>query len=378
MWRNRKPGYMDAWILIPAVIAALAFMVTMLQGQSDGKLPVYTGGAEVGEVAADTEGPLENISWQVYADSNLPFSFSIPSTWTEVAQGDSTSFVDRENGASVKIETSPYDPSVNNASAESLAQQCVSNGYTYMNFTLKSNSQYELLYQDRQKNIYDYIEEVFWDRENVVKLTCTFNDADYGSLSAVYDEIISSFAWEREAPIPDGVYLAYIEYGDFEIGLPDGWATAVSGGAYVAMDEASGAIMSIRAAESQDSLAGITATDMVSLVQGGRESFMMKQFTSSETAAYSASSYVQGNVEWQDETYLFANGYYWYMVSFDYENGTIDSSLPSVCAGLFREFLSGKAVDYEMTDPEGTSSNPYYLQDGESFEDTGIYFPSEP
>ena len=218
---NRNLRDKNTWIFIAAAIALLAFIFTMVSQKNNQTLEVYTDTDRIDEAQAVAKDPLRDMEMQQYHDQNLELSLSVPADWERVEKDGCPTFVHRESGSAIQIKTEEYRPEINNDNAESLASSLVQNNQTYVDFRYTSNASYELLYQGVDGGVtYDYIREVYWDRQNIVTLLCTFNDADYNKINPYFQKILDSFSWYKEDEIPEGFYLSYIPDASFEVGIP--------------------------------------------------------------------------------------------------------------------------------------------------------------
>ena len=184
-------GFEEIAMFLGGLILVISIILTIVSNKSAAdKLPVYTGGDEVSVAEIVPEKEEVEIATDIYVDNENGFSISIPEGWTEVMQDGNTTFIDAASGSSIQIQVSPYDPTLNNASAERYAQILNNEGLVFKNFVWKGATNFELLYQDYQENTYDYIEEVYWDRETTVTLLCILKDAYYQQMKPYYDKSI--------------------------------------------------------------------------------------------------------------------------------------------------------------------------------------------
>ena len=82
----------------------------------------------------------------------------------------------------------------------------------------------------------------------------------------------------------------------------------------------------------------------------------MNSYDNSEKEAKVTATYVQDNVQMTNIIYLFCDGTRLYIVSFDYEQGTIKDDVPAACAKLFRSFNSSSTTD-DSAKQDSSSSN---------------------
>ena len=326
-------------MFVGALILVISIILTIVSNKSAAdKLPVYTGGDEVSVAEIVPEKKEVEIATDVYVDNETGFSISIPEGWTEVMQDGNTTFIDAASGSSIQIQVSSYDPALNNASAERYMQILNDEGLVFKNFTWKGTTNFELLYQDYQENTYDYIEEVYWDRDTSVTLLCILKDAYYQQMKPYYDKVISSFAWDMKSPVPEGYCLYYDEQFRYEIGVPETWVLADSNGTVCMRDEATGAEMVINVVEYSNDFTSMPVSDMASLVAAGRENYMIGDYNIQSDFAEALATFTSGNILYQSIDALFCNGTYLYSVTCTYEQGMADPAVFDTNIALFRSF----------------------------------------
>lgn len=338
MFPKRHFRSSEIWIFIIAAILMLSLIsVIVAEKKQDDTLDVYNTDNTVAETSEIDH--TENFETQVYIDDDLGFSLSIPSDWHEVTKSGYPTYVHKESGSSVQIRVLDYDPTVNIMDAETASTNATQNGYTYVSFTRLSDTSYESMYQDKKNSIYDYIEEVHWDREHIVDLYCVFNDENYQKVYPYYETIIKSFSWKSDDAIPDGYYLEYFTDG-YEIGVPDNWTTAIDSGAFYADDgNGNSETFQVNTGYTSD-LSNLTAVDASSLVSSGKSSFILQSFNTTADQAEVRYSYIENDTNRLGIAYLYADGVNMYALTFDYEDGMMDSSVAETCSGLFRSFLT--------------------------------------
>lgn len=328
--RNRNPA-----ITVMILVAVFSFITTfIINKKNDDSLEVYRIPEHV-ETVQEEEAAADYES-QIFVDNENRFSISIPKDWQKVTKSGYPTFVHKESASSIQIQVHDYDPGINSVSAETLSAEIAGKGFTFVSFTRINASQYEVLYQDYANATYDYIEEVYWDRDRIIKLVCTFEDENYDKLSMYYKTMLDTFVWNRQDPIPDGYYLAYIEEGGFEAGVPDTWVTGSTDTSFYAVDDETGAYMTVTPLRNVGYLDDFTSMDMTSLVQNGKPSFIMESFQTSHDKAYETSIFIQDNIQYRDYAVLYSKGTYSYLLEVIYETGSINESVPQICADLFR------------------------------------------
>ena len=365
---NGSSGSKLPFIAGAFLIISILFNI-MSQGRHD-TLPVYQD-QDQAVIEENDAGAIE-IETDVYADSENGFSTLVPKGWTKVTKSGYTTFVHTQTGSSIQFQVLDYYPQVNCTDEAQIAADITEQGMTFVGFERKKADQYELLYQDRQSVCYDYVEEAYWDREKVIKLVGVFDDSIYADIYPYYDKIISSFAWEKKDPIPEGYMVYYIDKGEFEFGCPQDWMAGVTTeGVYYASDAQSGAMMTISVTDYEGDLKGFVANDMVSLLQGDRQNFMLGSFESSDQEAKGTATYVQNGVVYNDAMMIVSNGVYLYSMTIEYESGTIDDSVPGACMDLFRQFVDVEAYYKEKAAAEAQEGED--VQEESPYDEEGVY-----
>ena len=356
MFQNHYQKGQNPWVFIFGVIVILSILFTMFSQRKQDTLDVYNTSDKIQtEEIKPVEEELD-IEMDIYTDNQNNFSISIPKDWQQITKDGFQTFVHSPSASSIQIQVLDYTPDINNASADILSAQIAEDGKTFLNFTRETSSSYELMYQDFQNTTYDYIEEVYWDRETIIKLVCTFNDANYEKIIPYYEQILNSFSWQRKNEIPEGYAVYYHADAGFEVLMPDKWTIGASDAAVIATDPESGATQTITRIESATYLDTVTATDMAGLLKSGYSNFMMNSYENSKDSAIAYCTYVIGNIQRKMDVYAFATGTYIYFIAFDYEDGTIPADLGKVCAGGFRDFLTEIPTE-SSTDTENESKN---------------------
>ena len=335
IFRNRH--HKDIWFFILGVVVILSFLFTVISQKSQNKLDVYTESDKVEKQPIAEEEELEIASY-IHTDKEHHYSIEIPEDWEQVTQDGYDTFIHSASGSSIQVQIKEYDPSVNILNAETVSTQVAEEGYTFVSFEKTDNASYELRYQDLKKSTYDYIERTYWDLDQVITLKCIFNDQNYEKILPYFEKSLASFAWDPQNSIPEGYAIYYSEGIHCEFGFPAEWELGESNGAVCAVDPNSGATETATAQSYTSYLDNVTATDITNLLSSGYNNFMLKSFDTSHEMASAVFTHVIDNVQYTNQTYLFADGQNLVMLSFDYEQGLIDETVPETCAGLFRSF----------------------------------------
>lgn len=327
------------WFFIGCSVIFLSILFTMCSKNNQNTLDVYEGDVISTQEITTEELDIETIT---YVNKTADFHMEVPADWTKVIKDGCDTYIHAASSSSIQIQILPYDSNINNINQEFLSSSIVQAGFTFVNYNRIDTSSYEIMYQKNE--IYDYIEEVKWSRDYIVKMICIFNDENYSKIYPYYDRIINSFAWDTDNIIPTDLFLYYSEYGDFEFAVPYGWTTGNSDTSFVAINEENSAQITITTTERTELLTDLTAIDITNYLNNNKNSFMLKEFSTSATSATATAYYNNGTAS-TNKTYLFANGQYLYILQFDFYTGAIDDSIPDLCASYFREFVTQKIID---------------------------------
>ncbi len=326
-------------VLIFGIAIILACIYTIYSQYTNTKtLEVYSESnrVEEEEIAETVDTDIET---EIYTDSENNLSIAIPVGWQQVTKDGYPTFVHSESASSLQIQVMDYDPEINNITEDSISLTVADNGYTFISYSRLDNSSYELLYQDYQNSIYDYIEYVTWDRNKIVKLYCVFNDENYTKIIPYYENSINSFAWSKESEIPEGYYIFYDAYDEFEVGMPSDWNVGTADYAIVSMDPNSNASLTITMSGYTGTVSDMGSVDVSSVTSSGKNNYIMQSFDAYGENGVVRATYVVDNVQMQNVTYIDTDGVNIYFLDFTYEYGSIDEALPEICAGMFRSFV---------------------------------------
>lgn len=327
------------WTVIITLVLILSMGFAANSRNNADALSSYTKTERV-ETKKDTKEKEEDFKTEmkIITDNELQFSLEVPSDWEEVAKDGYRTFIHRPSASSVQIRTEKYDPAINNADAKALSVSIADSGKTFVGFTKTEPTHYELLYQDYAVSTYDYMEQVYWDRSDIIRLIFVSRDEHYERLSPYFEKILASFAWDKKDPVPEGYRLSYSPFGNFEAAVPSAWTFAATESTMAATDPETGASMDISFTEDDTSLDNLGAQEMAHFLSNGKNDFVMVNYEKSEDRISSTSTYLAGDVRFVNSHYVFSDGKNLYFISFHYKDGTLDESVPETCAGLFREF----------------------------------------
>lgn len=356
--KRHYPRGQNPYILILGVIVILSMLFTIFSQKRQDKLAVYQDSNKVEtKDSKEDESKKLDVETEIYTDNEHHFSLSIPKDWEQVTKGGYPTFVHSASASSLQVQVLDYDPAVNNESQTTLSAKIADDGKTFVSFDKKTTSSYELMYQDFQNSTYDYIEEVYWDRDNIIKLVCTFNDENYEKIKPYYELILNSFAWQRANEIPADYAMYYNDQAGFEVMIPAAWTLGASGNAVVATDGDTGASETLMMTNNTSYFDSVTATDMAKILNTGQSGFMMNSYDNSKETATAKCTYIIDNVQYQETVYGYATGEAMYFVTFDYEAGTVSDEMIELCGNSFRTFGQTSENTSDTEEPQSDTAS---------------------
>ena len=323
------------------MIVILSIIFTIISGtNSNDTLETYQGNNIIETDLGEEIQTQKSFETQIYTNDTVSLSMEIPADFNMVIKSGYETFVHSPSGTSIQIQVNEYDPSINNINATSASEMVVGEGYSFISFTRLSNSSYEVIYQKNEGVLYDYIEEVYWDKEHIVILKFIIADENYQKFNDQLVYVVDSFSWIKENPIPDQYYLYYCAEGNFEFGIPADWSFSGSGNAFYAADPSTGSQYMIQYLpnEIQTDLSELTATDMTGIINSGKSSFMLETFFAESGKAQARASFISNDIRYIDNYTIYATEQTLYYVIFEYENGLLSEEMIDELKGLLRIF----------------------------------------
>ncbi len=337
---NKNLKIIGAFVVV-CIVIAIIITVSQLNSQT---LPGYVEGSEQKIVATVAPYvPEEDIpDMQMITDNSVGLALSVPQGWTKVIKNGNTMFVDQDTSAYVEIAKSAYVPQILNTSSESIQTELAGIGANFISFQPDGNYGYTLLYQTYEDGtVYDFIEIMRVDLQNVVRIVVCAPDEAFNALEKELNYVASSVSWTPYNPIPADYILAYNEFGNFEFGVPAAWARGIENNEYVARDQNyTGAEMHVSVSESNNLYTGVNQAIYAEYLSAGKEGFSIKQFTCSDNLIYCVSTYnINGFPVYRVE-YLLATGAFEYGICFicPTEYYTQEAPMFDTAFSLFRTF----------------------------------------
>jgi len=347
--------------LIAGLVLAAAVISTIFGLNTGQKIGVYTGSREVHKYTEPETTAKEERTFDKELVEPFPIrlSVAVPVGWIQTVEDNTCTFVHRESGSAIRLQMLPYDPTINNVSEQSLASCVVAEGKTYVGFQRLSNTSYELYYSDIGVDTYDYIEEVFWDRQHIVKYICICNDRYYSEMQDIFADSFSSLVWEMEDPVPDMLALLYDQEYQYEYAVPVEWYVSGSGGISYAQSSDGSSNLIVTPVEYAGSIEEVTVNDLTSLLNrdGNKNNFLIRNYETIDGRGYVLSSYTDTQAVIQERTMVYPCNGICYVETFSFIQGTLDEAFVETCLSLFRSFLE------EPVEPETSVSDEELHQD---------------
>lgn len=333
-------GKINPIFIILGVIVLGSLMVTIIsQRKQNNGLQVYDEENTVENLEVTTED--KKIESFTIADDNAGFSLKIPNEWQKIDKNGYSNYIHSPSATSVGIEVLDYDPLINSDNETSLSTEITNNGYGFVSFQKKTTSSYEVIYQSSKDGLYDYIDEVLWSRNNIVKLHFIVNDEYFNKMSPYLDSIYNSFKWNDDVKIiNENVDVIYFENGDFEFGVPLDWSLGSENNVVYSSNEDGTASMKLEVTENGSSLADVSGYDVTNILQPSRSNgFMLQSIQSEQTKVTATASYFNADgINMVNKTYIYTNGVFQYNFQFDYVSGTLDDTFTDELMSYYREF----------------------------------------
>lgn len=302
------------WAIMVAVIVILSLVAVYIQ--NDSNLTAYTTGDKI--EASTTETTTKKIELEKKMNDEKLYSIGIPSDWKKVIKDGYDTYIHTPSATSVQIQTIKYSPQILLTSAQSINAELMNNNCNLISFEWYNSTTYSCVYEKtNENNPTTHIETTYFDKQTTMRLVFTINSKYYNQMKDTIIAIIDSFKWDKSNPFPEGVSLYYSKYGNFEFGYPTDWKIGSTNNAYVAQDEKSGAIMSIRATESAATYASFNKIDYTKYASNGRSNFILQSYNANSNIIYAESTYISNNKQMVLVQYLIASGKHEYTITFE-------------------------------------------------------------
>lgn len=299
------------WMLVMLVVAVMTALFINFFASTNSNLPSYQPGTEV---EPNMTEEVEEITFETvnYQNEIYGFSMPVPAGWSFVIKGGADSYVNTD-GSIISFDISAYDPTLNNATQESVANDVELLNGLLGGFAWLTTSSYVVIYE---VNSVDYFEYVTWDLDTLVRVTASIPANSYSDLSAQITALFDRFVWEKRNPVPDGCFMYYSDYGNFEFPVPSVWQYGIEDGNFVAISPESGANYRITVNNSPIDLSSITQLDYSQIMSSGKTNYMLRSYQTSGTILSASSSFSNNGVQYEEYHQMMTVGNYQYELLF--------------------------------------------------------------
>lgn len=306
----RKPRN---WFLMLIVVAIAAALFINLFSSTNANLPSYQAGTEVEPtVTPEPEEPVITFKTAIHTDDEYGFSMPVPAEWSFVVKNGADSYV-ASNGAMVSFNVGPYDPKMNNVTQESVARDVAALQGLFGGAVWTSMTSYAVIYE---LGTIDYFEYVTWDLDTLVRVTVSIPATMYADYADQITALFDQFKWEKQNPIPEGYFMYYSDYGNFEFPVPEDWTYGIEDGYFVAVSPDGRTNFRVTVNNTTSDFSGITQLDYVNIMGEGKSGYMLSEYSNSGTVIGSSAAFMNDGVQYIELHQILASGQFQYELLF--------------------------------------------------------------
>lgn len=329
--------YGSPWMMIVILILVLSFLFMFISNLRNRQLDVYTESNTVDSFEYTEEKKDITSSMYDYENAEYGYKLKIPKEWTKVEEDGIVSFIHKPSASSITIVNDSYHPSINCLTETEMSNLISSEGHNFVSFRYLTTSCYELVYQDQQANIYDYMEEVFWNQESQVTLQCCFANDNYEKIMPYYQAILESFTWtDEEKTFNDNVAIYYSDALHMQFGIPNLWERAEEDNVLTAYDADTGTNFTFTFTPMNHQQ--LNGTDVSNYLNDNLSNFVMNSYDGDKESGHAMCSYFQNDVQYTRNAYVYAKDGILYFMIYDYQTGMLDEALPELCQSFVKFF----------------------------------------
>lgn len=294
------------------VVAVMAALFINFFSSINSNLPSYQPGTEVEPAVSQETEEKVTIETVDYKNESYGFTMPVPAGWSFVVKGGADSYVNTD-GSIISFGVSEYNPSLNNVTQESISVDIASINGLLGGFAWLTTSSYVVIYE---VNAVDYFELATWDLDTLVRVTASIPASSYSDLSTQITAMFDHFVWEKRNPVPDGCFMYYSDYGNFEFPVPSAWQYGIENGAFIAVSPESGANYRITVNNTPTDLSSITQLDYSQIMSSGKTNYMLRSYQTSGTILSASSSFSSNGVQYEEYHQMMTVGNYQYELLF--------------------------------------------------------------
>lgn len=323
-------------MLIVIIILIGAFLFSMVSCITSGSRIGYEAESQITTVT----GEEKRQDMYEYRDDVIGYSIWIPDTWKQVSDEDTSFFMNVGSTATVKLNWEEYTPTINTVTEEQVRTQLDIKGLDFVSFEMLSDTVYELCYMERDSNINNYVEDIFWSCKYIVHVTCIYEDSEKQEVLDQIVNILDSFTWHTQDIIPNGYRMIYSDTGSFEVGVPSNWTVDQTSNYINAVDLDTGCGLAAFVMEYDGDIRSVSMEEWQENLHQIQEEYVLENFSAVENEVTATISYlINGNKKKMDIR-VIANGIFLYQLVLEYPDGMMDDATKNTINGLFREYVT--------------------------------------
>lgn len=326
----RKPRN---WFAVCIVLCFLFALIYSFISSSQTNLPSYV---PTNEPVEEDEETTPDIKTTEYFNDELNLSMLVPADWTEVIKSGCDSFINQVDGAMLQFDIRPYDPTFNNITKETVANDVLAADGVLGGFAKDDNHSYLAIYEIGST---DYFEYNIWDLNHTVRVSMQIPAQRYNDYYDTVIYLFDSFQWDQANPIPEEFILYYSDYGNFEFGVPIGWESSIVDGVYQAVSP-SGSMMTCTLTSTSLDLSNVKQLDYVGVASAGKSNYLLSSFSNTGTNLTAEATYNVDGIPYSEVQSILATGLFQYEFTFQCEqaNYETDGQYFIMAMNLFRVF----------------------------------------
>ena len=312
-----------SWLTVIIVLTVLISLVAICMNQ--GPLPAYIDQPSSESISSAPVLP----DLELYQNDELALSFSVPSTWQKIQEGNTILFVSAD-GTLLSLKSTEYHPQNNMITQQGISNEIAATGGQCLSFQKTRNNSYVLIYQ---KNDVLTAEYVLWDRVRECRLCFSCRSEEFVTYQPLILTVFDSCEWDSEDAIPAPLLLYYEPVRNFEFGFPAAWSSGVTNSSFVSQSP-SGSVFSVSISKDTRSPENISQIQYAQEMSSSHMDFYVKNYITSESQITAEAVYLQDGVQTFLYQYILFRSEYRYTFSLAHPLGTDSSDV-----ALFRQCL---------------------------------------